>query len=112
MANKDRFDLEHDIMEVWAIKEHLQILLWRMFDHPEIMDEDQQMNHLFAVQNSLDLRCEKLMDTFCQTFELNEYAPQEVKDYRAEVLRNLEAKADKTDFPVKPQNVKKQGKKK
>jgi len=53
------------------------------------------------------------MDTFCQVFELNEYASDEVKELRASMLRSLETKADKEDlptFPVKKQKAKKTGK--
>jgi hypothetical protein len=85
----DKYDLEHDIMEVWAIKEHIQTLIWRMFDHSEMMSQDEIFNQIFAVENMVDLRCNKLMDTYCRVFQLNEYAPDEVKEYRAQVLKEL-----------------------
>ena len=112
--SKDRFDLENDIMNVWSIKDHLDKVIWRMMDHPEVLSEDQIWNHLESVKQSIDLHCEKLMDTFCQVFELNEYASAEVKEQRAMMLRSLEAKADKEDlssFPVKSKKAKKQGNK-
>jgi len=111
--SKTRFDLENDIMNVWVIKDQVRTLLWRMYDHPEIMSEDEQMNHIMAVEYSLDLQCAKLMDTYCQVFELNEYASAEVKQRRADVLAAIEAKANKEDlpsFPVKSKKAKKQGK--
>lgn len=112
--SKDRFDLENDIMNVWAVKDHLDKVIWRMMDHPEVMSEDQVWNHLEAVKQSLDLHCESLLDTFLQVFQLNEYASDEMKERRAEMLRNLEAKADAEDlpsFPVKSKKAKKQGNK-
>ena len=112
--SKDRFDLENDIMNVWAVKDHLDKVIWRMMDHPEVMSEDQIWNNLESVKQSLDLHCEALMDTFCQVFELNEYASDEVKALRAATLRHYEEKADKEDlpsFPVKAKKAKKQGNK-
>jgi len=94
---KNRFDLENDIMNVWAVKDHLDKVIWRMMDHPEVMSEDQVWNHLEAVKNNIDLHCEALMDTFCQVFQLNEYATQEMKDLRQKVLNGLTKKADKED---------------
>jgi hypothetical protein len=94
---KDRFDLESAIMDVWATKDHLNKVIWRMMDYPERMSEDQIWNHLEAVKNNIDLHCEVLMDTFCQVFQLNEYATQEMKDLRKEMLDKLTNKADKED---------------
>ena len=112
--SKNRFDLENDIMNVWAVKDHLDKVIWRMMDHPEVMSEDQVWNHLESVKQSLDLHCESLMDTFLQVFELNEYASDEVKALRAATLRHYEEKADKEDlpsFPVKAKKAKKHGNK-
>ena len=111
--SKDRFDLENDIMNVWAVKDHLDKVIWRMMDHPEVMSEDQIWNHLEAVKQSLDLHCESLLDTFLQVFQLNEYASDEMKELRAQMLSNLEKKADEEDlppFPVPNKKAKKQGK--
>ena len=111
---KDRFDLENDIMNVWAIKDQVGTMMWRFFDHPELLSEDEQMNHIMAVEYAIELNCSKLMDTFCQVFELNEYASAEVKEMRAAILREHEEQADKEDlpiFPVKSKKAKKQGKK-
>lgn len=98
---KDRFDLESAIMDVWATKDHLDKVIWRMIDHPEVMSQDQVWNHLEAVKQNIDLHCEKLMDTFCQVYELNEYASAEMKELRAQMLATLTAQADKEDKPKK-----------
>jgi hypothetical protein len=111
---KDRFDLENDIMNVWAIKDQVGTMMWRFYDHPELLSEDEQMNHIMAIQYAIELNCAKLMDTYCQVFQLNEYASAEVKEMRTNMLRDLEAKADKEDlpsFPIKSKKAKKQGNK-
>jgi hypothetical protein len=109
---KDRFDLENDIMNVWAIKDQIQTLRWRMYDHPELLSEDEEHNQIMAVEYTLDLNCAKLMDTFLQVFELNEYASDEVKELRAATLRKYEKEAEErtVPFPV-PKNYKKKAKK-
>jgi len=109
--SKDRFDLENDIMNIWAIKDQVSMLRWRMYDHPELLSEDDEHNYIMAIEYNIDLHCSKLMDTFCQVFELNEYASAEVKEMRAAILRGHEEQADKEDlpsFPVKSKKAKKQ----
>ena len=111
--SKNRFDLENDIMNIWAVKDQIRTMMWRFYDHPELLSEDEQMNHIMAIEYAIELNCSKLMDTFLQVFELNEYASPEVKAKRAEILHNLEAKADAEDlpsFPVKNKKAKKTGK--
>jgi len=108
--SKDRFDLEAAIMDVWATKDHLDKVIWRMVDHPEVLSQDQVWNHLEAVKQNIDLHCEKLLDTFCQVFELNEYATDEMKELRNRILTKLEEDADTEDFHTFP--VSKKGKKK
>lgn len=112
--SKNRFDLEHDIMNIWAIKDQISTLRWRMYDHSEVLSKDDEHNYIMAIEYDIDLYCSKLMDTFCQVFELNEYASDEVKALRAATLRHYEEKADKEDlpsFPVKAKKAKKQGNK-
>ena len=107
---KNRFDLQNAIMNVWAIKDQVQTLRWRMYDHPELMSEDEEHNHIMAIEYAIELNCSKLMDTFCQVFELNEHASDEVKELRERLLNKLTTEADKEDFPVKSKKAKKQGK--
>ena len=119
---KDRFDLENDIMNVWAIKDQVSTMMWRFFDHPELLSEDEQMNHIMAIQYAIELNCAKLMDTYCQVFQLNEYATAEMKQLRQQMLDGLTKKADKEDakkfwedkglpeFPIKKAKSKKTGK--
>ena len=119
---KDRFDLETDIMNVWAIKDQISTMMWRFYDHPELLSEDEQMNHIMAIEYAIELNCAKLMDTYCQVFQLNEYATAEMKQLRQQMLDGLTKKADKEDakkfwedkglpeFPIKKAKSKKTGK--
>lgn len=82
-------EIEDGISAVWGIKDIVDTLIWRCVDHPIPMDENQMHNHLLAVSVLLDMHCEKLMDTYCKVYNLNEYASDEVKAKRLEALRNL-----------------------
>lgn len=77
-----KIDLEDAITSVWAVKEDLDLFLWRYMDHPAAMTEDDVWNMVAGISQVLDLRCEKLWDTYCKKFELDHYASEEKKAYR------------------------------
>jgi len=100
-------DLEGDIQKVWAVKNDIELLIWRYLDHPEHMNEDEVWNHLAGIASRLDLYCEKLWDTYCREFKLDIYATEEALAYRAEWFKGLKEAANKAD-----KRTKKKGKKK
>lgn len=73
---KSRFDLEEAIMNVQATESDLQAFLEMYMDRPEPLSEDQVANYIMGIQNVLNLRCEKLWETFCAVFELDHHAPE------------------------------------
>ena len=71
---KDRFDLESAITDVLYIEKDIDTLLWRIMDSPEgPLTGDDLANYLLAIKNILNLRCEKLWDTYCQFLKLDDY---------------------------------------
>ena len=84
-------EIEDGISAVWGVKDIVDTLIWRCMDHPSPMTEDQMYNHLHAISVLIDMNCEKLMDTYCKVFQLNEYASDEAKAKRAEALARLSA---------------------
>ena len=72
-------EIEDGISAVWGVKDIVDTLTWRYMDHPRPMSEDEMLNHLCAISTLLDMHCEKLMDTYCKVFNLNEYASDEAK---------------------------------
>ena len=88
-------EIEDGISAVWGIKDIVDTLIWRCVDHPKIMTEDEIHNHLLAVSVLLDMHCEKLMDTYCKVYNLNEYASDEVKAKIEAILNSLTKKAPK-----------------
>ena len=71
---KTRFDLEQDILTLTAITQDLDTLLWRMMDSPDgPLTEDDLANIIIGLRYTLELRGDKLWDTFTQVFELDQY---------------------------------------
>jgi hypothetical protein len=72
---KDRFNLEQDLMNFSQIIEELDMLHERYIDGPKPMTEDEISNYIFALQHMCKLRYDRVWDTFCQAFELDDYSP-------------------------------------
>jgi len=85
----NQIDLESAITRVWSVKDDIDLFLWRYYDHPETMTENEVWNMVAGIGNVLDLYCEKLWDTYCKKFELDHYATEEKLAYRAEWLKNF-----------------------
>lgn len=81
--------LEDGIHAVWGVKDIVDTFMWRYLDHPKPMTEDEVWNHLAAISTLLDLHCEKLFDTYCQVFKLDNYAPDDVMAHREKVLAGI-----------------------
>lgn len=79
---KDRFNLEEDLTTFSMIIEELDMLHEKLLDSPRVMSQDELSNYIFALQHMCKLRYERVWDTFCQAFELDEYSPE----YRKRVL--------------------------
>lgn len=92
---KDIRDLEPHIHNLWMVKEQVRTLLWRYMDHPEVMTEDDMANQLIALEFTLDLYCEKLFDEYKKIAQLDEYATDEAKAYREEMLKKIYKKKKK-----------------
>ena len=88
--NVSHTEIEEGINAVWGVKDVINTFLWRYMDHPRPMTEDEVWNHLYSIECLLDLHCEKLMDTYCKVYELNEYASDEAKAYREKLLNSAE----------------------
>jgi hypothetical protein len=97
MIMNEAIDLEDAISSVWAVKDDIELLIWRFIDHPQHMTEDEVWNHLAGIASILDLKCEKLWDTYCKKFELDAYATPEALAYRAEFLKGIREAAEKAE---------------
>jgi hypothetical protein len=96
----ESYEIEDGINAVWGVKDIVDTLMWRYLDHPNHMTEDEMHNHLHAISVLIDMHCEKLMDTYCKVYKLNEYAPDDVKEHRAKILNSL------AEFPIPKKKAK------
>ena len=68
-----KVDLESAIMLAWQTSEDINLLFKHYGDHPVPMSEDEVLNALLGIKVLHDMRCEALMDRYCQKMELNQY---------------------------------------
>lgn len=69
----DSIDLESAIMVAWQTSDDIDLLFKHHGDHPVPMTEDEVGNALWGIKVLHDMRMEKLMDSYCRKFELNQY---------------------------------------
>ena len=75
---KTRFDLEQDLLNLTGMTQDLDTLLWRIYDSPDgPLTEDDLANIIIGLRYTLELRGDKLWDTFTQVFELDQYKGEE-----------------------------------
>ena len=78
---KDRFDLEHDIMNCWSVVDDVDLLMETIMDNPKFDDIspetcDRISNSLIGIKELYAMRFEKLWDTFRESHKLDEYRDQ------------------------------------
>ena len=59
---KDRFDLEQEIMECWNVTKDIQ----NFYHAQETMNQDQQQNYLLGLEQIYEVKFNKLWETFEQ----------------------------------------------
>jgi len=74
MDMKTRFDLEQDILAIYSVREDLRTLQELILDREEKLTEDETSNYLMGLEYTLNLKLEKLWDTFCQVHKLDNYS--------------------------------------
>jgi hypothetical protein len=62
LQDKNRFDLEQEIMECWGITKDIQNFYYAQ----ENLTEDQQMNYLLGLEQIYEAKFNKLWKTFEQ----------------------------------------------
>lgn len=59
---KDRFDLEQEIMECWNVTKDIQNFYYAQ----ENLNEDQRANYMLGLEQIYEVKFQKLWDTFEQ----------------------------------------------
>lgn len=70
---KNRFDLEQDILSIYSVKDDLKEYWSALMESRRSNDVDDVVNHVQSFEYVLNLKIDKLWDTFCQTYEIDEY---------------------------------------
>jgi hypothetical protein len=73
MNNDTKIDLETAIMTVWATCDDLKLFSEAYYDGPRVMTVDEAFGHIDGIRGLLELRMEKLFDTYKRKFELDQY---------------------------------------
>jgi hypothetical protein len=73
MNNDTKIDLEQAIMTVWSTADDLKLFSEAYYDGERIMTVDEAFNHMEGIRCMLELRMEKLYDTYKRKFELDQY---------------------------------------
>ena len=76
MNNDTSIDLETAIMAVWATCEDLKLFAEAYYDAERVMTVDETFGHLDGIRGLLELRMEKLYDTYNRicTWQYQQYS--------------------------------------
>jgi len=85
----NHIDLEGAIMVAWQTSEDIDLLFKHHCDFITPMTEDEVANALLGIKVLHDMRMEKLMDTYCRKFELDQYCTDPEKLARREAAIGL-----------------------
>jgi hypothetical protein len=80
-TNRDRFDLEQDIMNCWSVVDDIKGLSRCMLDRRK-MTEDEVSNYLLGLETIYQVKFERLFETFEMLIRKNAFNDrvEEVKD--------------------------------
>ena len=77
LFEKTRFDVEQEITELHSFSEMIKNYADMLYDGTWKQTQDDIHTTLHGFANLLIAHCEKMMDTHCKHYELNQYAPPE-----------------------------------
>jgi hypothetical protein len=70
---KDRFDLENEINELHIYADQINLVSESIINPIEDIDKDTIVNALSGLSALLNMKTNKLFDTFCEIFKLDQY---------------------------------------
>lgn len=80
-TNRNRFDLEQDIMNCWSVVDDIKELSRSMLDR-RTMTEDEISNYLLGLETIYQVKFERLFETFEMLVRQNAFHDRkEVKEY-------------------------------
>ena len=84
LFKKTRFDVEQEIMELHSFSEMIKNYADMVYDGTYKQTQDDVHTTLHGFANLLIGHSEKMMDTHCKHYELNQYAPPEKRELQKE----------------------------
>ena len=84
---KDRFDLENEIMRLHTFAEDIEMVSNLLLESENIDDDlcDKSTKVLNYISAILSLHADKLMDTMCQCFKLDEYKDRQTSELSVDI---------------------------
>ena len=70
---KDRFDLENEINELHTYADQIDLVSDSIINTDKDIDKDTIINALSGLSTLLNMKTNKLFDTFCEVFKLDQY---------------------------------------
>lgn len=70
---KDRFDLENEINELHTYADQIDLVSESIMNTVDDVDKDTIINALIGINTLLRMKTNKLFDTFCEVFKLDQY---------------------------------------
>ena len=84
-------------MRVWATSDDLEDFIMEYYEGEKRMTEDDVFNIIWGLKELHDVRMKRLFDMFKRTFQLDEYAPDELKELRERVFKELNQEGECND---------------
>ena len=84
----DRFKLEEKIYRVWSTSDDIEDFINQFYEGERRMTDDEVFNVVWGIKELHDIRCNMLFDIFKRTFQLDEYAPDEIKELSEQIFTN------------------------
>lgn len=79
-TNRNRFDLEQDIMNCWSVVDDIKELSRCMLDRRK-MTEDEISNYLLGIETIYQVKFERLFETFEMLIRQNAFNDRKVEKY-------------------------------
>lgn len=70
---KDRFDLENEINELHTYADQIDLVSDSIINTADNVDKDVIFNALNGISTLLHMKTDKLFNTFCEVFSLDQY---------------------------------------
>lgn len=78
--------LEDKIMRVWSTSDDLEDFIMQYYEGERPMTADEVFNVIWGLKELHDIRMKQLFDVFKRVFQLDEYAPDEIKERRSRIF--------------------------